>query len=80
MAEILNALFVPIDLEPILKLEMPKTKFINGVKDGAYYAGVLTSILNIGLDNEQAKEVMVALINNNMLDLSIKEADKNGNQ
>lgn len=67
--EIIIGDYLPVDLEDffdsngVSKLKFDKDLFVDGLRCGSYWAGVITALFNAGLEEDNVKELLVELIN-----------------
>ncbi len=55
--------YIPIYAEQVCDLEYDLAEFKKGIKNGSYYAGLITAIKNTGLDNSDIVEIFKEIIN-----------------
>ena len=48
-------------------LKFNKGNFNKGVKDGSYLAGLITSLLNTGLEKQQVESVVCCILKNGLV-------------
>lgn len=69
MSETVTTQYIEMDLdtEDFDGLKYHKTNFNKGVSDSSYLAGVITSLLNTGLDKNQVENIVCCVIKNGLL-------------
>ena len=64
----LIGLYIPMDLDTDdYKLVYAKTAFNKGVSDSSYMAGIITGLLNTGLEKEQVFNLMVHVLDKGLI-------------
>lgn len=65
--EYLDAEFIPIDIEPVLKTEIDTKTFRAGLDYGTYLAGISTALFNSGFSEDNVTEIIKELISSDSL-------------
>lgn len=69
MSSEVTASYIELDLdtEDFNGLKYNKANFNKGVKDGSYLSGLITSLLNTGLEKQQVESVVCCILKNGLI-------------
>lgn len=69
MADSITAQYIELDLntEDFEGLKYNKTNFNRGVADSSYLAGIVTSLLNTGLEKSQVESIVCCILKNGLI-------------
>lgn len=64
--------FIKLDFDDCYDTKLNKSKFNKGIAEGSYWAGIVSCLFTSGLEQEQVKEIVCKLIDDQK---SKKESD-----